>query len=104
MKAIQADITTLQVAAIYENGGAVGAVCHGPAALLNVTLTDGSHLIFGKNTAVFTNDEEEAGAKVIPADNFAKNAVRDGRLVTGQNPASAEKAGKLLVEALGKAD
>jgi putative intracellular protease/amidase len=108
--------------AIYENGGAVGAVCHGPAALVNVKLSDGTHLLSGKKTAVFTNDEEDAveltdtvpfllqtsfekaGAKVIPAENFTVNAVRDGRLVTGQNPASAEKAGKLLLEALEKTD
>ncbi|MGJ8642838.1 MAG: type 1 glutamine amidotransferase domain-containing protein [Luteolibacter sp.] len=105
-------------AAIYENGGAVGAVCHGPAALLNVKLSDGSHLLAGKKTAVFTNAEEEAveltevvpflletefekaGATVDSAENFTENAVRDGRLVTGQNPASAEKAGELLIEAI----
>lgn len=105
-------------AKIYENGGAVGAVCHGPAALVNVKLADGSHLIDGKKTAVFTNSEEKAvhltdtvpfllqsafekaGAKVIPAKDFSENAVRDGRLVTGQNPASARKAAQLLLEAM----
>jgi putative intracellular protease/amidase len=104
--------------AIYENGGAVGAVCHGPAALVNVKLSDGSRLIAGKQTAVFTNAEEQAsgltevvpfllqsafekaGAKVIVAPNFAENAIRDGRLVTGQNPASAKKAAELLIEAM----
>ena len=107
-------------ATIYENGGAVGAVCHGPAALVNVKLSDGSHLLADKKTAVFTNSEEEAveltevvpfllqtkfeeaGATVETAENFSVNAVRDGRLVTGQNPASAEKTGKLLVEAIRK--
>ena len=109
-------------ATIYQNGGVVGAVCHGPAALVNVTFEDGTHLLSGKTTTVFTNDEEEAvgltetvpfllqttfeeaGAKVKPAKNFSVNAVRDGRLVTGQNPASAEKAGKLLLEAMEQAD
>lgn len=104
---------------IYESGGAVGAVCHGPAALVNVKLADGSHLIAGKKTAVFTNSEEEAvsltktvpfllqtafekaGAEVIVAKDFSENAVRDGRLVTGQNPASAKKAAELLLEAMG---
>jgi putative intracellular protease/amidase len=106
--------------AIYEKGGAVGAVCHGPAALVNVKLSDGSLLIAGKKTAVFTNSEEEAvkltetvpfllqtafekaGAKVIPAKDFSENAIRDGRLVTGQNPASAKKAAELLLEAMGE--
>ena len=72
----------------------------------------------GKTVAVFTNAEEKAvkltdvvpfllqselekaGATMKLADNFAVNAVRDGRLVTGQNPASARKAGELFVEAL----
>ncbi len=105
-------------AAIYENKGAVGAVCHGPAALVNVKLSDGQHLLAGKKTAVFTNSEEEAvkltdtvpfllqtsfeknGATVQTAKDFSENAVRDGRLVTGQNPASAKKAAGLLLEAM----
>ncbi len=43
---------------IYENGGIVSAVCHGPAALVNVRLSDGSLLIADKNVASFTDDEE----------------------------------------------
>lgn len=107
---------------IYESNGAVGAVCHGPAALVNVKLSDGTQLIAGKKTAVFTNSEEaavkltetvpfllqtafeKAGAKVIPAKDFSENAIRDGRLVTGQNPASARKAAELLLEAMAKGE
>lgn len=33
--------------AIHERGGAVAAVCHGPAALVNITLSDGSYLVAG---------------------------------------------------------
>lgn len=105
-------------ARIYENQGVVGAVCHGPAALINVKLSDGTHLLAGKKTAVFTNSEEEAvglaktvpfllqtefekaGAKVMTAEDFTENAIRDGRLVTGQNPASAKKSAELLVQAV----
>lgn len=105
-------------AAVYENGGAVGAVCHGPAALVNVKLQDGSALVKGKKVAAFTNSEEKeaglteampfllqdalqkAGAAVVLAPDFQENAVRDGKLVTGQNPASATRAAELLVEAL----
>jgi putative intracellular protease/amidase len=45
---------------IYEAGGVVAAVCHGPAALVNVTLSNGTHLVAGKNVAAFTDDEERA--------------------------------------------
>jgi putative intracellular protease/amidase len=105
-------------ASIWSRGGAVGAVCHGPAALVNLKLPDGSLLVKGRKVAGFTNAEEEAvgltevmpfslqdslegmKAEVVTAENFMENAVRDGRLVTGQNPASARKAAELLVEAL----
>lgn len=105
-------------ATIYEDGGAVGAVCHGPAALIDVKLTDGTPLVKGKKVAGFTNAEEEAvgltktvpyllqseletaGATLVPAENFQENAVLDGRLATGQNPASARKTAELVVEAL----
>ncbi len=44
-------------AAIYEAGGIVGAVCHGPAALVNLKLSDGEYLIANKTVAAFTNEE-----------------------------------------------
>jgi putative intracellular protease/amidase len=109
-------------ATIYEDGGAVGAVCHGPAALVDVKLSDGTPLVKGKKVAAFTNEEEEAvglagvvpfllqskleeaGASHVAAENFQANAVADGRLVTGQNPASATKTAELLVAALTEAD
>jgi len=105
-------------AGIHEAGGAVGAVCHGPAALVDVKLTDGTPLVKGKKVAAFTNEEEEAvgltkvvpyllqtdlekaGAVHVPGEKFKENAVRDGRLATGQNPASATKTAELLLEAL----
>ncbi len=109
-------------AVVYEDGGAVGAVCHGPAALIDVKLSDGSPLVKGKKVAAFTNAEEEAvgltetvpyllqseleaaGASHVAAENFKENAVLDGRLATGQNPASAKKTAELLVEALAKTE
>lgn len=105
-------------AAIYEQGGAVGAVCHGPAALVGVTLSNGKPLVQGRKVAPFTNAEEsaveltavvpflledklkEAGGVPEPKTNFQENAVLDGRLATGQNPASATKTAQLLVQAL----
>ncbi|MHA7305125.1 type 1 glutamine amidotransferase domain-containing protein [Arthrobacter sp. TMN-49] len=100
------------VASVYNAGGLVGAVCHGPAGLLNVQLKNGLHLVQGRNVAAFTNDEEAAVGKdkVIPffladrlveqgathlfADVFEEKVVVDGRLVTGQNPASAAGVAK----------
>lgn len=106
-------------AEVYERGGVVGAVCHGPAGLVNLTLEDGSHLVDGKQVSAFTNEEEAAvglvgvvpfalestlidrGAKFTKTDNFAEYAVADSRLVTGQNPASAAKVAELIIQQLG---
>lgn len=114
-----ATVLTRLAAEIYEHGGIVGAVCHGPAGLVNLTLSDGSHLVEGKQVSAFTNEEEEAvgltgvvpfalesalvdkGAKFTKTDNFAEHAVADGRLVTGQNPASAAKVAELIIEQFG---
>ncbi|TYK51121.1 type 1 glutamine amidotransferase domain-containing protein [Actinomadura decatromicini] len=103
---------------IYEAGGAVAAVCHGPAGLVNLTLSNGAYLIDGKNVAAFTNAEEaavglidvvpfhlqtaleERGAKHTGADDFQAHVVVDGRLVTGQNPASATGVGEAVVKVL----
>lgn len=105
-------------AQIYENGGIVGAVCHGPAGLINVRLADGKNLIRSKKLNSFTNAEEEANgtANVVPfmlqtvleekganyehAPKWSDFAVVDGRLVTGQNPMSAKKVGKLMLDLL----
>jgi putative intracellular protease/amidase len=105
-------------AAVYERGGVVAAVCHGPAALVNLKLSDGSYLVEGRQVASFTDDEEaavglaevvpflletalvERGAKHTKAPNFAPHAVADGRLVTGQNPASAAQVAELAVRQL----
>ncbi|MFD6418762.1 type 1 glutamine amidotransferase domain-containing protein [Streptomyces sp. NPDC060194] len=103
---------------VYEAGGVVSAVCHGPAGLVNLTLSDGGHLVAGKNLAAFTNSEEaavgltdvvpfhlqtaleERGARHSAAADFDAHVVTDGRLVTGQNPASAAAVGAAVVKAL----
>src|SRR5690606_37250034 len=55
-------------AGIYEAGGVVAAVCHGPSALVDVRLSDGSYIVAGKEVSAFTNEEEEAVGldKVVP--------------------------------------
>jgi putative intracellular protease/amidase len=103
---------------IYEAGGIVGGVCHGPAALVNVTLSDGTPLVAGKKVAAFTDSEEHAvklekvvpfllastlverGADHQPAADWTANVVVDGRLVTGQNPQSAGGVGAAMRELL----
>lgn len=105
-------------AAVYNHGGVVSAVCHGPAGLLDIKLPSGEYLVAGKNLTSFTNDEEEAvgltdvvpfllatelearGAIHHPAPNFTDNVVVDGRLVTGQNPQSARSLGEAIVKVL----
>ncbi|HEN3452939.1 TPA: type 1 glutamine amidotransferase domain-containing protein [Yersinia enterocolitica] len=105
-------------ARIYERGGVVAAVCHGPAGLVNLTLSDGRYLVAGKDISAFTNDEERAvglydtvpflladalqarGARHVPAPNFQAQVVVSGRLVTGQNPASAKGIAEAMLPLL----
>lgn len=107
-------------ASIYENGGIVSAVCHGPAALVNVKLSNGDYLVKGKDVSAFTDAEEkevgldkvvpfliesklrERGAKMKLAKNWADQSVVSGRLVTGQNPQSAHSVGRKIVELVQK--
>ncbi|GIX31090.1 MAG: dihydroxyacetone kinase [Porticoccaceae bacterium] len=108
-------------ATIYERGGAVAAVCHGPAGLLPIRLADGRPLVEGRRINSFTNEEEEAvglaqvvpflletrlkelGAIHVSVKNFAPHVEVDGRIVTGQNPASATEVGRALARLLGGA-
>ncbi|KAF9109804.1 hypothetical protein BGX27_007161, partial [Mortierella sp. AM989] len=58
---LEHDEASLKVtAAAYEAGKVVGAVCHGPIALTDVTLSDGTLLVKGKNVTGFSDDEEKA--------------------------------------------
>lgn len=103
---------------IYEKNGIVSAVCHGTVALVNVTLSDGSLLIANKRIAGFTNKEEadlgtteivpfllqdkliEQGAIFVEGKAWQENVVVEGRLITGQNPASAKKVAQSIIEKL----
>ena len=103
---------------IYERGGIVSAVCHGPAALVNVKLSNGKYLVDGKKLTAFTDAEEadvqatdivpflletelkNHGANHIAAANWSNHVEVDGRLVTGQNPASAAGVGVEVVKLL----
>ena len=99
---------------MWESGKVVSAVCHGPVSLLNVKLSDGSWLINGKNITSFSNAEEENyakgdvpfmletalrehGANHTSVEPWQPYSITDGRLVTGQNPASALGVGVRVV-------
>lgn len=105
---------------IFENGGIVSAVCHGPAGLLPVKLSTGDYLVKGRRVDSFTNAEEEANgtAPIMPfmlqtaltdegaifddAVPWSDHVVVDGRLITGQNPMSALSVGKAVRDELMK--
>ena len=94
----------------------VGAVCHAPVALVNVRGKDGKYLVEGKHVTGFTNAEEEAVglSAVVPflledrlkerggifskAANWAPYVRVDGKLVTGQNPASSGPGAKEIIK------
>lgn len=105
------------VARAWDAGMIVGAVCHGPCGLLGVTLADGTSLIKGKRLTGFSNAEEdgyaaddvpfrletaliEEGAKYESTGPWQAKFVVDGRLMTGQNPASAGPLAEAMVAAL----
>ena len=103
---------------IWAREGVVAAVCHGPAALTTARLADGTLLIDGKNVTGFSNKEEkaikldsvvpflledklvEAGGKYTHAGKWKEHVVVDGRLVTGQNPASAAAVATAAIAAV----
>ncbi len=105
-------------AKIYENNGIVSAVCHGPAGLVNIKLSNGKYLVDGKKVNAFTNEEEiavglekvvpflledkliERGAKFEKSGLWQSHVVSDHRLITGQNPQSAVAVGKAIAAEL----
>ncbi|MFT6998426.1 MAG: putative intracellular protease/amidase [Cryomorphaceae bacterium] len=96
----------------------IALVCHAPAALKGVKNENGEPLVKGKTVTGFTNSEEAAvqltdivpflvedmlkenGGKFSRTDDWGVNVVEDGNLITGQNPASSEKAAEHLYEML----
>src|SRR5438270_5937848 len=106
----------------YEAEKPTAIYCHGTAALVDLKLSDGSYLVDGKTVTGFSNVEEEfsdsfVGEKVMPwrvedvlkqrganyihGGLFKAFAVRDGRLITGQQQYSGRKVAQIVIEALG---
>ncbi|KAH8920822.1 DJ-1/PfpI family protein [Atractiella rhizophila] len=102
----------------WEADKVVSAVCHGPGVFTNVTLSNGQALVAGKKLTGFTNSEEVAikalekmpflledalaakGALFQRKGDFEPFVVVDGRLISGQNPASARPVAEAVVKAL----
>jgi putative intracellular protease/amidase len=106
----------------YEQEKVTAVYCHGLAGLVDLTLSDGSHLVNGKTVTGFSNPEEDysdkaAGVEVMPwraedelkarganyisAGLFKAFAARDGRLITGQHQYSGRAVARMVLAALG---
>jgi putative intracellular protease/amidase len=103
---------------IYEAGGIVSGVCHGPSGFVNLKLSNGKYLVDGKKINSFTDEEEksvnlenvvpflleskliERGAIFEKSGLWQAHVTVDQRVVTGQNPQSAEGVGKAILQEL----
>ncbi|AKS42701.1 DJ-1/PfpI family protein [Wenzhouxiangella marina] len=106
------------VEAVYGSGGVIGAVCHGPAGLVNAELA-GRPFLEGRHLTAFTNAEEalfgdkegkgwsledrivEEGGRFDAGGIMHLHVVEDGRLVTGQNPFSTALTAEATIRAMG---
>lgn len=115
-----ASIQTL-ISTMYTEGKVISAVCHGPAALVNVTLPDGSALVADKRVSAFTNSEEltlipdaeeifpfllqsrleQQSAQVITGPDYLDQVSVQDNLVTGQNPWSVWTLAEQVITQLG---
>lgn len=118
LAANSASLRTIE--SFIAKGKPVAAVCHAPAVLLNAKAPNGEPLVKGKKVTGFTNSEEEAVklTEVVPflveeelkkseaiyskGEDWQPYVVRDGLLITGQNPASSEGVANELLAALRK--
>jgi putative intracellular protease/amidase len=110
------------VKTFYESEKITGAFCHGVSALVNVKLGSGDYLVAGKTVTGFSNVEEdfgnaaagveimpwrledtlrERGANYVQAGLFKAFAIRDGRLITGQQQYSGREVARQVIEMLG---
>ena len=108
----------------FEAQKPIAALCHGVSALIDVKLSDGSRLIEGRTMTGFANVEEDYGRQAMGMENdlwpwriedaakaaganyvqrglFRSFAVRDGRLITGQQQYSGGAVARLVIEAIG---
>lgn len=106
------------IEAFWKSKKPVASVCHAPSVLLNVKDENGDFLVKGKRVTGFTNTEEAAvkltdivpflledelkkkGGLYSKKADWASYVVKDGLLITGQNPASSEAVAHELLELL----
>lgn len=113
-----ADDATLKalLASFHRSRKPIGAVCHGPAGLLDVRLDDGTTLLAGRRVTAFTHGEDaldelfadmpfslearmmEEGARFVEQPPKAEHVETDGLLVTGQNPNSARATARAFAD------
>jgi putative intracellular protease/amidase len=103
------------IESFYNSGKPVALVCHSPGVLHRVTY-NGAPIVKGKRVTGFTNEEEEEvhltnvvpflvedelkrlGADFEKLPNWQPHSIVDGRLITGQNPASSTSAAQSLLK------
>ncbi|CAM1369074.1 type 1 glutamine amidotransferase domain-containing protein [Tenacibaculum xiamenense] len=105
----------------YQSNKVIGAVCHGPSALVNVTLDNGKSLLENKKVSGFTNEEElflipdakeifpfllqdkltEQGATFNKGLMYLNKVSHDNNIITGQNPWSTWDLAEKMIEQLG---
>lgn len=108
------------IEAFWKNNKPVAAVCHAPGVFLNVKNTDGEPLVKGKKVTGFSNSEEDAvqltdivpflvedelvklGGEYSKGEDWGSYVLKDGNLITGQNPGSSEETAKELLALLSK--
>ena len=116
--AVNPDVARILVAMLPDGSKVVASLCHGPAAFLAAGDADGNWLFKGRRLTAFTDEEEKqagladnapwlledrlraGGATFEPGPAWASHVVVDGNLITAQNPASAEAAGKAILAKL----
>jgi putative intracellular protease/amidase len=116
--AVNPDVARILAAMLPDSSKVVASLCHGPAAFLAAGDAEGKWLFKGRKLTAFTDEEEKqagladnapwlledrlrAGGAVFesgPA--WSSHVVVDGNLITAQNPASAEAAGRAILAAL----
>ena len=106
------------VGTMFDEGKVVAAVCHGPAGLVKARQKNGHPIVEGRRVSAFTNTEEEAvgltavvpfslenrlkelGGQFERAPDWQPFAVKDGNLITGQNPQSSEAVARHVLASL----